>query len=78
MGVGASGCRSPQGRTHVRSDNKGFNCPEPNYMLHPADGVLVEICPELMVIVLQFLTASEAHAVAAMPLCQMHSAQISS
>ena len=77
MGVGASGCRSPQGRTHVRSDNKGFNRPEPNYMLHPADGVLVEICPELMVIVLQFLTASEAHAVAAMPLCQMHSAQIS-
>ena len=78
MGVGASGCRSPQGRTHVRSDNKGFNRPEPNYMLHPADGMLVEICPELMVIVLQFLTASEAHAVAAMPLCQMHTAQISS
>ena len=70
MGVGASGWRI--------SGNDGFNRPEPNYMLHPADGVLMEICPELMVIVLQFLTASEAHAVAAMPLCQMHSAQISS
>ena len=59
-------------------NNKGINRPQPNYMLHPADGELVEICPELMVIVLQFLTASEAHAVAEMPLCQMHSAQISS
>ena len=49
-------------------NSKGINRPQPNYMLHPADGELVEICPELMVIVLQFLTASEAHAVAEMPL----------
>ena len=78
MGVGASGCGNPANSLArmASARSAALNAKPPRYVLFPADGRLADICPELMVIVLQYLPSAEAHGAAALPLCRTHAQQI--